>query len=73
MKHTIRESNPEMDNISALLDRVRMSDYQRLQAQASLERGQAIADLVARGTAAIRSLAGSLLVRFSHRTRERAA
>jgi len=73
MRHRPSKTNPELAEISALLERVRIPDYERLRAQAHLERAAVIAGLIARAIAAVRSLASTLAVRLSHRGRERTA
>ena len=57
----------------ALVARVRMPDYERLRAQAHLERAEAIADLIARAAASLRSVTKNLVVRPLHRAFERTA
>ena len=73
MKHTLKHSNPELAEISALVDRVRMPEYERLRAQAHLERAIVIADLLARAASGIRAAANALVVRPLHRIRARTA
>jgi len=73
MRHTLSRSNPRVAEISALLERVRMPDYERLRAQAHLERAEAIADLIARAAAAIRAGTRKLVVRPRNRAFERMA
>jgi len=73
MKDTLKHSNPELAEISALVDRVRMPEYERLRAQAHLERAIVIADLLARAASGIRAAANALVVRPLHRIRARTA
>jgi cell division septum initiation protein DivIVA len=73
MNDTLRDSKADLDELSALLARVRMPEYRRLQAQASLERAQAIADLLVRTARAVRSLASALRTRLLPRALERIA
>lgn len=73
MKHTIRDCKSEMAEISALLDKVRMPEYERLRARAQLERAEAIGRLIQRAASAIGSLIRVAAARLTHRTRERTA
>ena len=73
MRYTLGRTNPELAELSALVARVRMPDYERLRAQAHLERAEAIADLIARAAASLRSVTKNLVVRPLHRAFERTA
>lgn len=73
MRQRLSKPNPELAEISALLDRVRMPEYQRLLARAHLERAEAVAELIARAASAMRSAAKALVVRPLHRAFERIA
>jgi len=73
MRYSVSKTNPARAEISALLDRVRMPEYERIRAQAHMERAEAIAVLIERASAAMRSAAKSLVVRPIHRFFERMA
>jgi hypothetical protein len=73
MTDRLSKTSAEPAEISALLDRVQMPDYERLSAQAHLARAEAIADLMVRAGSAMRSLARAFVARLPHRPRERTA
>lgn len=73
MKRTLRNYNADLAEISSLVDRVRMPEYERLRAKAHLERAIVIADLLARAASGIRAAANALVVRPLHRIRTRIA
>lgn len=73
MRHTAKDSKSDREEISALLDRVRMPEYERIRVRAQLERAQAIGELIHRAASAIRSLIRAASARLSHRARERTA
>jgi hypothetical protein len=73
MRHRLSKPDAELAEISALVDRVRMPQYERIRAQAHLERAAAIAELLARAATAVRSVARKLVARPLHRAFERMA
>ncbi len=58
----MRRSN-EREFMYRRLDEVRMSDFERMQARAHLERAEAIADLIVAGSRAVSRLFRKLVVR----------
>lgn len=73
MKHTPKGHKSEIDELSVLLNRVRMPEYERMRVRAQLERAQAIGELLQRAASAVRSLIRAAAARLSHRARERTA
>ena len=67
MQYRLSKPNPEVAQLAALLERVRMPEYERLRARAHLDRAEAVADLLARAWTAVRSMSSAFVVRPIHR------
>lgn len=63
MRNDFRNSNPELDILRSRLGDIRMSERERLVAEAHLARAEAIAELMARFGAWVKRMARILVVR----------
>lgn len=63
MSEKMNKTNASMDFLNVRLDRVTMSDYERLHAKASLARAEAVAELLARMTGSVKRLLRTVLLR----------
>ncbi len=70
MRQEFRNSNPELDLLSERLRDIRMSDQDRLMAEAHLARAEAIADLVSRFAAWVKRTVQARVVRPAERLAE---
>jgi hypothetical protein len=70
MRTEFRNSNPELDLLSERLRDVRMSDQDRLIAEAHLARAEAIAELLSRFTAWVKRTVRTRVVRPAERLAE---